>query len=234
MQVTASDILEELRGLHFPRETRRSVRRDDNDEKRGFMLGHVVVYNRGWAPSRCTRKYAKFAQLLCAFARQQRPDFPFTSIMVNEGGSALHVDSMNCGRSLIIALGDHVGGDLWQYPGKVLEIRDRLMECNGCLPHITMPFEGERYSLVFFNIAGNRPPCTLVDKIFLRRLGFYRLSERDTCEYGARKDLLHDAARILRRNYGLAMKYIGDYENKTIKPPFSRRRGSVACCLTGD
>jgi hypothetical protein len=55
--------------------------------------------------------------------------------MVNEGGSTLHVDRNNCGPSLLISLGDHTGGELWQYPGDVLEVHYKATHCNGLLPH---------------------------------------------------------------------------------------------------
>lgn len=153
--VTTRDILACLRTTHFPREIRRSVKRDSKDQKRGFVLGCVNRYGYGWVPSKKTRRHPELAKMLCAFCKQHRPHFKFGSIMVNLGSSALHVDANNCGKSYIISLGDHTGGKLWQYPNREINTHNRLQECDGLLPHITLPFEGERYSLVFFNSKGN-------------------------------------------------------------------------------
>jgi hypothetical protein len=64
------------------------------------------------------------------------------------------------GSELIMSLGAHTGGELYQYPRDVLDIKGRLVECKGLLPHMTLPFEGERYSVVYFqlNPKKKQPP----------------------------------------------------------------------------
>ena len=74
--------------------------RNDADKKRSMCLGYVLQLNRGWVASRKTREHPDLAILLCRFASERYPDFKFSSIMVNVGGSALHVDKGNCGPSL--------------------------------------------------------------------------------------------------------------------------------------
>ena len=64
-----------------------------------------------------------------------------------------HVDSgAGAGQStsLIVGLGDYTGGNL-VVEGKEYDIRYRPMEFNGWKQrHWTLPFEGERFSLVWF------------------------------------------------------------------------------------
>lgn len=68
-------------------------------------------------------------------------------------GSGRHVDSgAGAGQStsLIVGLGDYTGGAL-VVEGKEYDIRYHPMEFNGWAQrHWTLPFEGERFSLVWF------------------------------------------------------------------------------------
>ena len=53
-----------------------------------------------------------------------------------------------------MALGDFVGGEL-MVEGEAFDIRYKPLEFNGWTQrHWTKPFEGERYSLVFFTPLG--------------------------------------------------------------------------------
>lgn len=221
----AGEILEILRSIELPLERRRSVRASEKHQKRGFVLGYTICYSQGWTCSTATRKHPLLAFLLCQYIRRRLPNFVFTSIMVNQGRSALHVDMSNCDLSAIFSLGDHTGGELWQYPNTVLRIHGKLRQCHGSLPHITLPFEGERYSFVYYNLAAKvakepSPETTAV----LDALGFWRPDDRPTRTLPARQDLLADAARILRKEYGLSSKFIGDYANKTIPSETEKRR----------
>lgn len=68
-----------------------------------------------------------------------------------------HTDSgagVGQGTSLIVALGDFVGGEL-VVEGEKKDIRYNAIEFNGWTQrHWTMPFQGERYSLVWFTPKG--------------------------------------------------------------------------------
>ena len=222
--MSGKQILEYLRSIELPKETRRSVRASVKHDKRGFVLGYVISYRTGWVSSSATLGHPELAEMLCSYIRKKFPALVFTSIMVNEGRSALHVDMSNCDLSAIVSFGDHEGGELWQYPGKILSIRNRPKLCHGSLPHITLPYEGERYSLVYDNLfkhdsrSPNRPTVS-----FLDRLGFNRLTERPERTMLPRADLLPDAARILRRELGLSSSFIGDYSNKTIPTQRDKR-----------
>lgn len=221
----AGKILEILRSIELPLERRRSVRASEKHQKRGFVLGYAISYSNGWTCSTATREQPLLALLLCQYIRRRLPHFVFTSIMVNQGRSALHVDMSNCDLSAIFSLGDHTGGELWQYPNTVLRIHGKLRQCHGSLPHITLPFEGERYSFVYYNLAAqiNKKPTAETTAV-LDALGFWRPDDRPTRTLPARQDLLGDAARILRKEYGLSSKFIGDYANKRIPSKHEERR----------
>merc|ERR1719506_2415535 len=81
-----------------------------------------------------------------------------STIAVNRHALFLpHVDNgagAGQGISQIVALGDFVGGEV-VVEGDVHDIRYSPLEFNGWTHrHWTMPFEGERFSLVFFTPLG--------------------------------------------------------------------------------
>ena len=189
-------VLELLRVASLPFEKRRRVRDNGSVPKRGMVLGIVCDYaSRQLVVSKGTRRYPKLAASLCSFGRALSPGFPFTSIMVNQGGSTLHVDRNNCGPSVLISLGDHTGGELWQYPGDVLEVHCKPTKCNGLLPHMTLPFEGERFSLVYYCINSSRSPPTKENQQYLAELGFWSLDERP--QAGSALPLMDKAIALL-------------------------------------
>lgn len=65
-----------------------------------------------------------------------------------------HRDSGNVGESWIIGLGDYEGGEtVVEYPSKHIEydIKNTFVKFNGSrYTHWTKPYEGKRYSLVFY------------------------------------------------------------------------------------
>lgn len=225
---SSSEVLAALQAVgKFPVEKRRSVRKSATDKKEGFVLGYVLNYMTGWCASRMTCRYPGLAKLLCRYMRSHDPKFKFTSIMVNKGTSALHVDSINCGPSYIVSLGKHTGGELWQYAdakaGQVLKIKDKFTLTNGLLPHMTLPYSGERFSLVFYSNKGERKMPKPEQANFLKRLGFNSPKQRGACSDPARSDLLPAAAVqlkaiLLRKGLSAsaAKAAIGDYTNKSI------------------
>lgn len=224
MLISPSAVLQALRDMELPFDKRRGVRRSDTKEKRGMCLGYVMNLGTGWTASRHTVKDPDLSRMLVLFARERYPDFRFSSIMVNKGGSALHVDTLNDGPSLIISLGDHVGGDLWQFPNKTLRVRNRLLPCDGRLPHITLPYDGERYSLVYFNMKGIRRDGPSPDRYRLLKICGFKKPRINPYAEGHRADLLSLAAEILRKEHGLSKHYIGDYTNKSLKDYITRKK----------
>jgi len=198
------DLLQMLRDIDLPKDGRDRVHAGDVEHvKRGMALGTVTDYSaKHLKPSVNTKRYKTLARTLCKLAREEFPDFVFTSIMVNKGGSELHVDKNNCGPSIIFSLGDHTGGDLWQFnpstwQGDIFEIKYNPTECNGLLPHATLPFEGERYSLVYYCLQSWRQPPKGDDALLLKDLGFWAMSDRPASYQVARHHLIPLARRQL-------------------------------------
>ena len=167
--------------------------------KRGFVLGAVLMYSdTQFRVSQHTYRYKELAKAICKLGRESFPDFPFTSVMVNKGACTLHVDRNNCGPSMICSLGEHTGGELWQWPGDVIDMHNKFQLSNGLLPHATLPFEGERYSIVYYCVRELRTlPCD-EDRKLLEDLGFWGLDSRPPKVGRARIDLLRTAAEELK------------------------------------
>lgn len=91
--------------------------------------------------------------------RALKPDrTPSSTIAINKKAQFVpHVDSgagAGQGVSLIVGLGEYSGGEL-AVEGAVHDIRYKPLEFNGWTQrHWTLPFEGERYSLVWFTPVG--------------------------------------------------------------------------------
>jgi len=131
-------------------------------------------------PPNFTRKNVKhpwLTRLLIGALKVVAPDFPFTSIQLNyKYASRPHVDKNNLGTSFIVGLGDYTGGEMWVHDesgddkwtldgeedvtgyyhvgrelnGRILPIRDTWTIFDGNKLHWTRPFEGERYSIIYF------------------------------------------------------------------------------------
>ena len=190
-------ILSMLRTTTIPYEKRLRVRDAGALKKRGMVLGLVIDYAvRHLVVSKHTRRFAELARTACALIKEFYPSFVFTSIMVNMGASTLHIDGNNNGPSVIVSLGVHTGGQLWQYPGDILTIAAKPTECDGLIPHVTLPYIGERYSLVYYCIRTTRAEPSPQDAAFLESLGFNSVHERPPSGK-PRGDLLKEAAVLV-------------------------------------
>lgn len=86
-------------------------------------------------------------------------DFVFTQVQMNRNWKCgKHIDGKNVGESILVVLGEHIGGDTAVYYDGLNE--PPIFENGKIAPikfdgskyyHECMPFEGERFSLVFFN-----------------------------------------------------------------------------------
>jgi len=87
----------------------------------------------------------------------------YNTITVNQGVQAKkHVDSLNVGKSIIVSFGPHTGGKLRVYSSETeyeaMDIQDRPLMFNGSLlAHETEPFEGERWSIIYYSQKMNTP-----------------------------------------------------------------------------
>uniref|UniRef100_A0A7S4RZJ5 Uncharacterized protein n=1 Tax=Alexandrium monilatum TaxID=311494 RepID=A0A7S4RZJ5_9DINO len=137
-------------------------------------LGLIPLRDGTVQVTRMTREYPEVCQLFCRWLKDHTPadlgeDHVFTSINVNSGYAAkLHRDAGNVGPSMIKAFGKFSGGRLRYWPDddqhrKLEEVRqehhvelnlsESLALFNGSCAHEVEPFEGERFSLVYFSVS---------------------------------------------------------------------------------
>ncbi len=157
-EVTAETVLECLRKCEVQEnEDRKNVRTDEDVAVRSITLGALSRSHAPARPSGWTRRQPRLARLLAEFGDKILPEgFPFASIQLNYAyASAMHTDKSNDGPSAIIALGEFTGGELWTADRGVLPCRNELRLFNGNQPHCTLPFKGERYSLIYFSSSGH-------------------------------------------------------------------------------
>ena len=157
-EVTAETVLECLRRCEVQEnEDRKNVRTDEDVAVRSITLGALSRSHAPARPSGWTRRQPRLARLLAEFGDKILPEgFPFASIQLNYAyASAMHQDKSNDGPSAIIALGEFTGGELWTADRGVLPCRNELRLFNGNQPHCTLPFKGERYSLIYFSSSGH-------------------------------------------------------------------------------
>jgi hypothetical protein len=131
-----------------------------------------VVNRRCLPPDYCRLCWARpyLYKLLLEFGAAYVP-FSFSSITVNDSyRAAPHRDKGNTGDSLVVAFGEYTGGELRLHEGDdagVYDIKHRgiVADFKATL-HSVEPFEGRRFSLVFYNIQHKRlvplPPPSIV------------------------------------------------------------------------
>ena len=118
-----------------------------------------------------TRKFNSFFELLCRYLDEHLPDnlrhFGFSSISLNfDYAAALHRDSNNIGPSIATSVGQFIGGDLryWKdddgalpldaltqnYRPTTVETHNRIVLFDALRAHEVTPFEGRRYSVIYY------------------------------------------------------------------------------------
>lgn len=179
-EIHAETVLKVLLATDIPmNSTRKNVLPEGVDAVRGMLLGfYALASNVGITDA--SRSNPWLVRLLSSFARKSHPEFEFTSIQVNKNyASRPHVDRNNLGDSLIVALGDYSGGDIWvhdeagnvpfelqesissmyhyesnvTYIGSLLDLKRTWRYFNGNKLHYTKPFEGDRFSLVYYTCS---------------------------------------------------------------------------------
>lgn len=162
------ELLIELNNIKFPKQERNNIKNFEDEEIRGFVLGLVNLrafqqkkYNSKTIISAKTKKQKyKYIHLLARNIMLKEDNiFEYTTIQFNKNHQcAKHKDKKNQGVSYIVGLGDYTGGRLIVYDEdgnnpEYIDIKNKFYKFDGSkYPHETEPFEGERYSLVYFNI----------------------------------------------------------------------------------
>ena len=89
------------------------------------------------------------------FINNHYPNFDFNGVYVNKNTVCKkHLDSKNVGESLLVGFGPFTGGESVLYINDKehnVNIKTNSLIFNGSeIPHKSLPFEGTRFSLVFF------------------------------------------------------------------------------------
>jgi hypothetical protein len=123
---------------------------------RTCTFGYGRTY-RGWRPFVSNTKWPEVYAALIEYGRHIVPTgFFFNAITLNNGVQAKkHTDSFNVGKSIIVSFGEHTGGKLRVYSTETeyeaMDIKDRPLMFNGALlAHETEPFEGQRWSIIYY------------------------------------------------------------------------------------
>ncbi len=165
-------VLKLIRELKWPRTQRPNVIRESQvnvgkSGYEGFVLGIVTSWagkgeNAGYRKTLSMKtREPKYKRLFLESKRLMKlkdPSFKFTSIQFNKNHrAARHRDAKNTGISYITGLGNYKGGELIIYDENEKNpvkhnIKNKFYKFNGSIyPHETAPFEGERYTLVFYS-----------------------------------------------------------------------------------
>lgn len=127
-----------------------------DNRRYGFPMRSVTMgIVRDWITG--TQQISKFTHcneelynLLCEYGKTITK-IPFKSICINHNTIAEpHTDRNNTGVSCIVGLGDYSGGEL-VYGDITVNIHNNPIEFDGSkIMHYSLPFTGERYSIIFF------------------------------------------------------------------------------------
>lgn len=159
-----------------PNKMRENVRREGTPFVYSETLGLVQSFTQQWYLSQRSRRHPAVLKLLCRWLRShispQAKEFAFTSVTINAAYSAKrHRDAGNVGPSIVKAFGEFSGGELMYWPGDrpekrlkleelsardlvTLDVKENLVLFDGNRAHEVCPFDGERYSVVFFARRG--------------------------------------------------------------------------------
>ena len=163
---------------------------------KSIIFGFTRSLQNGPSLTDATRANRELVNELMARIRERAPSLCVTSICINYNFCrALHIDNGNIGETYMLTVGAFQGGDLWVYPGTTESTRDRWVSFDGRVPHCTYPFEGERYSIIFFASKHARDAPERV-RVQMREYGFDTVVPESTTTTKPRATLL-DAVRTL-------------------------------------
>jgi hypothetical protein len=153
----------------------------------GRSQAFLVVNRRCLAPDYSRQCWLRpyLLKLLLDFGKQYVTDISWNAITVNQNYKAdKHYDKHNLGPSFLVAFGDYTGGELLIHEGDLSG--NHNINCNPVITdfskvlHSVSDFEGERYSLVYYNFHTKRsvplPPASVREED--GKWVFYRGEER--------------------------------------------------------
>jgi len=143
----------------FPKSARYNTRTtsdmtEHGHQREAFCVGILHSFRQGPRVGvKTSWPHLQDAQSYCLdIAKKYVPDFKYTSIQINKNfAGALHVDRGNVGPSMMLTVGkDMKGGNLYIHEAGTLKTQNKFIFFNGNVPHMTLPYSGTRYSIVYF------------------------------------------------------------------------------------
>jgi hypothetical protein len=170
----APDALSLIRGLSGLRSQRREYVTGNGGSSHylGFLRLGVAAAHRH--PEANAAALSANGLMFGSLPNEER--FAWTSMAINFGTvSAPHVDKNRKGSvSIIMGLGDYTGGDFVQ-GGINYDIKNKILLFDGAVEHHSMPFEGDRISIVFFTHRNWNEKNLQKHGVWLTELGFVSL-----------------------------------------------------------
>jgi hypothetical protein len=154
-------LLKELRSIKFPKrnpkkEKTRTKILGKNELIQAFIIGKARAYHQKELVN-CShnRKFPHLLELCANAIKEFDPEFSWTTIQVNKDVLCnKHTDNNNVGLSIALGLGNFEGGGIIQYnldgSETFIDTKNKFSYQDGCIPHKTADFKGERYSLIFY------------------------------------------------------------------------------------
>lgn len=122
------------------------------------VVKQIFKKNGGYVPSKLNLKYPELYMELSLAIDSIDPDFKWDSCTINHNTKCLkHRDGRNVGKSIIVAMGDYIGGNLKVYDEEDVnyisyDIKNKPLKFNGSLlSHETEDFIGDRWSFVWYS-----------------------------------------------------------------------------------
>jgi FkbM family methyltransferase len=181
---TSEQVLARVRGWGniWPKDTRTTnvaafmVAWKNGVKIRSVTFGYKGLHGDGIRVDTLAGKYCDDAKPIIEWGKTMlRPGFTFSDVIIlKDSPCPVHADKNNLGESAMITLGTFTGGGLWVSDGeggKVLECHNTVHYFDGKVPHATMPFDGERFTLVFYT-RREVPSAKLAVRTELEELGF--------------------------------------------------------------
>lgn len=140
-----------LKNIEIPRSRRKAI---SDEPVRTVTLGQVNrPYHKFKGYSKFTEQHPQLWKAIQDMADYLDPKHRYTSVTINHNVSCKpHKDRRNDGTTMIIALGDHEGGELC-IDGIDYDINHKTHYFNGYLhEHYNKPFTGDRWSLMFYSL----------------------------------------------------------------------------------
>ncbi len=110
-----------------------------------------------WDAASVTRKHRQLWEAAAALIAAVDPAYPWTSVQFNRNfRGSRHRDDKDASHQVATAFGDYTGGELRVFGQEgVTDVntRDRFVRFDGRFEHEVLPYEGTRYSVIYFMLA---------------------------------------------------------------------------------